>query len=257
MLPIGLQLYAVRDAIEGDFEGTLERVAGMGYLGVETAFFPEHVTHARAGALCRDLGLTVFAAHVEVPDTDEHKGEMLAIAEAYGCKQMVWHGWPHAGRYHSPEDTRRWAEIYNEANAFARENGLLFGLHNHWWEFEEIAGHVPFYAILEDLDPEIFFEIDTYWAKTAGCDPAQVVADFGDRVHLLHIKDGPAPVGEAVVEQVAVGQGTVDVPGVIRAAGDAVQWAVVEFDACATDMLTAVQESYDYLTQNGLVQGRV
>jgi sugar phosphate isomerase/epimerase len=256
MIPVGLQLWTLREPIEQDFEGTINKVAEMGYLGVETAFFPEDISLQRAGQLFRDLGLNVLAAHIEVPDDERHKDEMLAVAEAYDCQRMVWHGWPQGDRYHSPEDTRRWAGIYNQAGAFAKEHDLLFGLHNHWWEFEAASGHIPFYYLLDYLDPDIFFEIDTYWAKTAGRDPAQVVADFGERVHLLHIKDGPAPIGEIVNQQVAVGKGTLDVPLIVEAAGTAVEWLVVEFDDCATDIVAAVKESYDYLTQNGLAQGR-
>ena len=257
VLPLGLQLYAVRESIESDFEGTIRRVAGMGYLGVETAFFPESVTYARAGQLFRDLGLTVLGVHCEIPSDDEQKDAMLAMAEAYDCKRLVWHGWPRDDRYHSKADTERWARIYNEANAFVKQHGLLFGLHNHWWEFEEAGGHVPFYHIRDYLDPDIFFEIDTYWAKTAGRDPAQVVADLSDRVRLLHLKDGPAPQGRVVNEQVAVGTGTLDFPAILQAAGENLEWLVVEFDACATDVVTAVQESYQYLTQNGLARGRI
>ena len=128
MLPLGLQLYAVRDAIDEDFEGTIHRVADMGYMGVETAFFPESVTYSQAGQLFTDLGLTVLGVHCEVPSDDETKDDILAMAEAYQCKRMVWHGWPHEDRYHSPADTKRWAEIYNEASAFCQQHGLRFGL---------------------------------------------------------------------------------------------------------------------------------
>jgi sugar phosphate isomerase/epimerase len=257
MKKIGLQLWTVRQAIEQDFEGTVRKVAAMGYTGVETAFFPEHVSYAQAGQLFKDLGLTVAGVHCEVPTDDVQKATWLAMAEAYDCQRLIWHGWPREDRYQSVENTKRWVEIYNAANAFAQANGLRFGLHNHWWEFEEVDGHTPFYFLQEHLDPDIFFEIDTYWAKTAGHDPAKVVADFGDRAHLLHIKDGPAPTGRIVNQQVALGKGTLDIPAILRVASDATEWLIVEFDDCATDVLQAVQESYDYLAHEGGAQSRV
>ena len=257
MRQIGLQLYSVREIIEQDFEATVRRVADMGYAGVETAFFPEHISFAQAGRLFKDLGLTVLGVHCQVPSDDEQKDVWLAMAEAYDCDRMVWHGWPQEDRYHSVDDTKRWVEIYNEASAFAKANSLRLGLHNHWWEFEEVDGHMPFYYLLEHLDPDIFFEIDVYWAKTAGKDPAEIVAHFGDRIHLLHIKDGPAPTGQPVNQQVAAGKGTLDIPAIVRAASDAVEWLVVEFDGCATDIVEAVQESYQYLTGEKLAQGKV
>ncbi len=252
---VGLQLWTLRKEIEQDMAGTLRRVAEMGYAGVETAFFPEDVTLGQAGKLLRDLGLPVCAAHVEIP-VGEHRDVMLATAEAYDCDLMVWHGWPEDERYQTIDGIKRLAEIYNEAFAFAQSNGLRFGLHNHWWEFQEIAeGGYPFYLIKEMLEPEIFFEIDTYWTKVAGLDPAQVVGDFGRQAPLLHIKD--ATVLDTEGPMVAVGQGLQDFPAIARAANGATQWMIVELDVCETDMLEAVAQSYRYLTENRLARGRV
>ena len=121
--------------------------------------------------------------------------------------------------------------------------------HNHWWEFEEAGGQIPFYYLLEHLDPDIFFEIDIYWAKVAGQDPVKIIADFGKRVSFLHVKDGPAGTGQTDGMQVAAGKGALNIPSIIQASSDATQWLIVEFDNCATDVLEAVQESYRYLKQ--------
>ena len=103
------------------------------------------------------------------------------------------------------------------------------------------------------MEPDIFFEIDTYWAKTAGLDPVKVVAELRERAPLLHIKDGPAVKGEPMV---AAGEGNMDFPAITQAAGGVPEWWVVELDACATDMLEAVEKSYDYLTGHNLATGK-
>lgn len=252
--PIGIQLWTVRQAIEHDVEGALNRIAEMGYVGVEASRLPEQISHKHVGQVLRKLGLTVLGAHCEIP-IGEQKDAWMELTEAYGCQHMVWHGWPQGDRYHSLDDTKRMVDVYNEANVFAKSNGLHFGLHNHWWEFEEVDGIYPFYYLLENLEPDIFFEIDTYWVKTAGFDPARVVGDFGKRAPLLHIKDGPAPKGEIVREQVPAGLGSLDFPAIAKAAGEACEWMIVEFDACSTDIMEAVGESYRYLTQNRLARG--
>ncbi|MEM7537984.1 MAG: sugar phosphate isomerase/epimerase [Chloroflexota bacterium] len=242
-----LQLYSVRDAIAQDFEDTMQRIAAMGFTHVETAFWPEHISVTQAGQLLRDMNFTVIGMHCEVPSDDAQKAAWLEMAEAYDCTRMIWHGWPHDNRYHSLDDSKHWADIYNEANAFARTNGLSFGLHNHWWEFEDAEGHLPFYALLDYLEPDVFFELDMYWVQVAGLNPAKVVADFGERVQLLHVKDGPAVHGPDSHVQVAAGTGAVDIPAVIQAAGDVVDTLVIEFDDCATDVVDAVEVSYEYL----------
>ena len=251
----GLQLWTIREAIGEDMEGTLRRIAEMGYMGVETARLPEHITHEMVGRELKNLGLKVMAAHCEIPVGAE-KEVWMEMVEAYDCRHMIWHGWPGEDRYSSLDNIKRTVELYNEANAFAKSNNLEFGLHNHWWEFAEVDGVIPLYYLFENLDQDIFFEIDTYWAKTAGLIPPKVVADFGDRVPLIHIKDGPAPKGEIIREQVAAGQGTLDFPAIAKA-GKAAEWMIVEFDACSTDIMEAVNDSYKYMIGSGLARGSV
>lgn len=107
--------------------------------------------------------------------------------------------------------------------------------------------------LLEQLDPGIFFEVDTYWVKVAGHDPAAVLRQLGSRAPLLHIKDGPADSTQAPM--VAVGAGVMDWQAIIPA-GSAAEWLIVELDRCATDMLRAVTDSFTFLTQKGYGHGR-
>ena len=254
---IALQLYTLRDAIEKDVAGTLERIAAIGYRSVETAFFPDGVTIEQAGRLLERAGLSVCSVHCEIPVPSE-QSRILEMTEAYRCKKIVWHGWPEDERYKTVAGTKELASIYNEANGFAKANGLQFGLHNHWWEFErQPDGRLAYLDLLKDLEEDIFFEIDTYWVKVAGLDPAGIVADFGTRAPLLHIKDGPGTFTKALDEDkpdpmVAAGQGVQDFPAIVAAAAGRTEWMIVELDQCATDMFTAVEESFRYLTTENL-----
>ena len=260
---IALQLWTVRDALEQDVEGTLRRVAEMGYPAVETAFFPENISFQQAGLLLKEVGLSVCSIHCELPVDEKSKSDMLAMAEAYNCQRMVWHGWPEDARYKTADGTQTLIDVYHESLNFAQSNGLQFGLHNHWWEFEEHEpGHTPFMQLLDQLDKDIFFELDTYWIKVAGQDPAEIVGLSEHRAPLLHIKDGPAKWNDAMDKDepepmVAVGQGILNFPDVVTAANGHTEWMIVELDNCATDMMTAVAESYTYLTSNGLAKGLI
>ncbi len=258
---IGLQLWTVRELMKQDMPGTLEKVAEIGYMGVESAFLPEGVTHKQLGKLLKKLDLPVFSMHAELPIGDQRE-VLLDMAEAYDCNRMIWHGWPEDIRYKTEEGTKQLAEIYNQSNAFAKNNGLVFGIHNHWWEFErQEGGKYPYEILLNYLDTDIFFEIDTYWVKVAGLDPAHMVKLFGKRAPLLHIKDGPGTWTKSLDEDepepmVAVGKGVQDFPKISQAAQGATEWMIVELDRCATDMMEAVQDSYQYLTQEGLAVGK-
>jgi len=252
---IALQLYTVRASIEHDFDTTMRRVAEIGFLGIETYALPANVSLARAAKLFRDAGLTVLGMHVELPVGDRQDAA-LRLADAYACDRVVDAGWPEGDRYKDRAAARRTAGVYNEIAEFLAGKGLRFGLHNHWWEFEKTDGIVPFYYLLEHLDRRVFFEIDTYWAKTAGADPAKVVADFGKRAPLLHVKDGPAVKGDASYRQVPAGAGVVDFPAIARAGGGNTEWMIVEFDEFAGDIFEGIKGSYAYLIANGLAEGR-
>jgi len=247
--PLAVQLYSVRERLAQDYESTIREIADIGYAGVEPFGNPDNLRDQ--AALIADLGLRVPAAHIGFPDSDESREAALASANAYGTKRIVASVMPEG--WAATDAIDRSVEAINRASAFAGENGLVFAYHNHWWEYEEVEGVLPYRVLLDRADPALCFEIDIYWAQTGGADPARVIAEHGERATLLHVKDGPADSGQS--DMVAVGAGAVDVRAAVEAAEHA-DWLIVELDRCATDMMTAVRESYDYLIGEGLAHGR-
>ena len=259
---IALQLYTVRDEIAKDIPATLKRLTELGIQNVETAFWPKNITVKEAGKYLNDVGLKVCSSHIEIPLDDKSKDAMLETAQAFSCKRMIWHGWPEDKRYSSIEGTKELIVVYNEAGRFAKANGLEFGLHNHWWEYRnKVDGKFVYEVLLESVEPDIFFEVDTYWVKVAGHDPAEIVAKFGKRAPLLHIKDGPARWTDSLPADkpepmTAVGKGTQNFPAIAKAANGNTEWMVVEMDVVASDVFAAIRDSYDYLTKNKLARGK-
>jgi sugar phosphate isomerase/epimerase len=249
--PIAVQLYSVREALAEDFEGVVRTIADMGYAGVETAgVYGESVE--RAARLFGQLGLRVPSAHVPLPVGDD-KGRVLDTLGALGCSYAVLAYLP-VDQLRTRDQIRAHCELINEASANAQANGITLCYHNHWWELEKpesLGGSAPLDVMLEYLDPAVAFEIDTYWVKAGGADPAEIINRLGDRVPLLHIKDGSTRPADPMV---AVGQGVMDYPALL--ANAQAEWLIVELDRCATDMLDAVRASYTYLTECGLAQGR-
>jgi sugar phosphate isomerase/epimerase len=258
---IGLQLFTVRNEIQSNIVETLRRVADVGFEAVEVAFWPENVSLKQAGKYLKDAGLTVCSAHIAIPIGDK-KAAMLEAAEAYNCKRMIWHGWPEDKRYSSLDGTKELVDVYNEANQFAKSNGLQFGLHNHWWEYRnKVGGRFVYEILFEFVDPDVLFEIDTYWVKVAGQDPAKIVGRLGKRAPLLHIKDGPARWHDSLPQEnpdpmVAVGKGAQKFPAIVKAAKGNTEWMIVEMDKTATDVFVAIQDSYNYLIRNDMAKGK-
>jgi Sugar phosphate isomerases/epimerases len=265
---IGFQLYTVRKELEKDFDGTVHKVADMGFLGVEMYPLPPNATPEHAAKVFKDAGLEIFSMHTDLPVGDE-RDKILKLADIYGCKHIIYPGWPktlftedpdlykHADEiFNTLDKIKQRAETYNEIGEFFSKKGLHFGIHNHWWEFEKSNGVIPFYYFKDHVKAHIFFEIDTYWAKTGGVDPAKAVADFGKRAPFLHIKDGPAKKGDTMFAHVPAGQGSMDFPAIVKAGGKNTQWMIVEFDEYAGNIFEGLQSSYTYLTKNGLAKGK-
>lgn len=240
--PIGLQLYSIRENLGVDFVGSLKKIAAMGYTGVETAGFPEGITPETAKALFDDLNLVVTSSHSPLPLGDD-KQKVLDTLSAIGCPHLV-SAWMDPEYYSSKDKMAGLADIFNEVYSVAVENGMKFSIHNHAFEFALFDG-TPAIKILDTmLDPGIMFQLDTYWIKVAGLDPAAFVTEMGARSPLLHLKDGP---GTHDGDMTAVGDGVVNVPAIIKAGMPNTEWLIVELDRCATDMMEAVEKSYTYL----------
>jgi sugar phosphate isomerase/epimerase len=238
---IALQLYSVRELANQDYEGVVRKVAAMGYDGVETAGFPGTTAEA-AAKLFKELGLTVTSAHVPLP-LGENQQMVLETMEALGKPALVC-------TQIRPEDVKTMETIralcdrLNQGYEVAKANDLAYGIHNHWWEFGEVDGRMVHHIMKDLLDTGIFFELDTYWIKVAGRDPAAIVESLGSRVPMLHIKDGPATHEDPMT---AVGDGVMNIPAILKSAVPDV-WQIVEMDRCATDILEATRKSYDYLS---------
>lgn len=248
--PIALQLYTVRDAMAQDWEGTLEQIAKMGYKGVETAGF-SYAPIEKVVDKLNALGLQITSAHTGLPVGDG-QAQMIADVKTLGCDKLIVGGTGH-DQFGTVADIQNQAALFNEANAACKANGLQFGLHNHWWEYQGVNGRYAYDILLDHLDDDVLLEIDTYWVKSAGADPVAEIQKLGKRVPLLHIKDGSTNQAD---DMTAVGAGVMNFHEIIPAAAHA-EWLIVELDRCATDMLTAVQQSYTYLTSEGLASGLV
>jgi sugar phosphate isomerase/epimerase len=247
MKPVALQLYSVREQAKEDFLGVLEKVARMGYAGVELAGFHGHEPREIRRAL-DDLGLRVATVGSRLA-TEETLGEVVDHAGLFGTNIVV-SGWRGREAWDTVEGIREAAAALQKAAELLTSHGLIQAYHNHWWELQDFDGTKGLELFLDGA-PDVCSELDVYWACRFGeVDVPAFLARWGSRCPALHVKDGPLVQGEP---HTAVGAGRMDIPAVIGAADeDVLQWLIVELDDCATDMMTAVKESLDYLVANGL-----
>lgn len=248
---LSIQLYSLREEAKSGIAPVIERLGRIGYAAVEPAGFGD-LTPTDFARCVADAGMVVSSCHVALPKPQDAEA-LLDQQEALGNRLVVVPFLP-PERFADAASIDKVAAHLNLFNQAVRRRGMSLGYHNHWWEFQlEVDGEAAHARLFRLLDPSVFAEIDTYWAKVGGADPAQVVGNLGERARLLHIKDGPAD--DPAAAMTAVGDGVVDVPAIARVSR--ATWHVVELDRCATDMFEAVERSHRYLTANGFAKGRL
>ena len=250
-VPVGVQLYSLREEAATDFPGVLERLGAKGFIGVEFAGFYGHSPSDVARAL-DSSGLQPTSAHVGLADADQFAAALDDHA-AVGCDTVVIPAAFEPG-FGDLDKVKGTADLVNAANEVARARGMTLGYHNHYWELVPLDdGRPALLHFYEHLAPDVIAEVDIYWAQIGGSDPAAIVTELGERCRLVHVKDGPGD--DRASANLPLGDGVIDLPNVLAAARS-VTWHLVEFDRCDTDMFDAVERSYDYLVGSDLSRGR-
>lgn len=249
-VPVGLQLYTVRNELEKDFEGTLAQVAEIGYPGVEFAgYFGRSA--GEIAQLTSDLNLSPVAAHIPIEQLEEENlEETVEFHLELGCEFLVVPWLPEARR----KDRKKWrtaASMLTEVGADIKDYGLRLCYHNHAFEFDEYAGHLGFDLMFEKGEDSLFAEIDVYWVQFADRDPVDYLKKVANRCPLVHLKDMAGNVERNMVE---VGEGTINLDLVFEAAEDGgVEWYFVEQDECQRPPLESARISFENLKKMGKV----
>lgn len=251
-LPLAVQLYSVRDITDLSFHNIVTRLAAQGYQGVELVG-QLAVPHTEAAPILRDAGLKAVSSHFNPPPGGAIEAalpQIQELADHYGITRFVM-PWLDPASFTDADAVKRHCDTLNTMNQRMQSEGYSLGYHNHW-EFKPLDGTTVPALMAEHLDPAVFLEVDAYWVTVGGLDPAEVVAALGDRLPLLHVKDGPAEDHDAPM--VAIGDGALDYEAIVHNAPDALEWLIVELDHCATDMLTALDRGARYLASRGLAK---
>lgn len=249
---VGLQLYTLRDATAEDFEGTLRKVAAMGYEGVEFAGYGD-IKAEDMRALLDELGLKAIGSHIGLHLLEGNIEAEIAYLKTIGAKYAICPWLPAEAR--DVESWRVHLVNFEQYGKRFREEGITFAYHNHEFEFEVILdGEVLFDALYARIDPQYLqVEMDIGWVQYSGVDPLAYIAKYAGRLPLLHLKDFRAGEKGQQIDTVELGRGDLPLLPIIDAASKAsVEWLIVEQDTCANPPLEAVAESMEWIKKNFL-----
>jgi sugar phosphate isomerase/epimerase len=172
---LGLQLFTLRAALARDVEGTLKRIAGMGYEEVETyGFDPQGIGYYGLAAKdfaqrLRDNNLTAPSGHYDLNrfvlssvDLKRYVDRCIEGARALGQEYITW---PLIDEgFRTIEKFKVVAERLNLAGGQIKKAGLQLAYHNHDFEFVEQNGQIGYDIILKETDPALVkLQMDLYW----------------------------------------------------------------------------------------------
>lgn len=241
---IGLQLYTVRHLMEKDVEGTLRRVADIGFREVE---FAGHFNRsARALRATLDgLGLTSPASHLGLDDfSRSNAARTFDDAATLGHTHVVV-AWIDASLRKTVDDWKHLAERFSTIAEMAKRHGMGFAYHNHEYDHVPIGGRVPLDVVLESSDPALVrLELDLYWMTRGGGDWRSYFARWPGRIPMVHVKDSAGPPEHEMRD---VGAGKIPFAQIFAQRERAgIQHFFVEHDEPA-DPIASITASYEYL----------
>jgi sugar phosphate isomerase/epimerase len=245
---IGLQLYTVRDQLQTDFEGTLAKVAQIGYKNMEFAGYYNR-TPEQVRATLDKLGLVSTSSHIGAPLLRQDAAGQIKAAKTIGQDYIT------LPSYSFGKDLAGWRKgvaEFNQWGAMCRDAGLKLAYHNHNFEFAPLDGTTGYDILQNEVDPKLVdFELDLYWANFAGQDPLTLFAKHPGRFTMWHVKD--MVVTDDKKGMSPVGKGTLDFKSYFaHAQQSGLKHFFVEHDSAAQypgGSLASIEASYQYLHQ--------
>lgn len=216
-IPIGLELYSVRNALKADPQGTVRAVAQLGFECVE--FYAPYFDWTDAQVkdmrkLMDDLGIRCYSTHNdEKYFNPENISRARDLNLTLGCKYMVL-------AYSEPKgNLDGWKAIADKLNSAADQlapSGLKTGYHNHQAEWKPVDGVRPMEIIAKNTKPSVMLQLDVGTCLDGGGDPVAWIKANPGRIHSLHLKDWSSDPAKGY--QVLFGEGNADWKGIFAAA---------------------------------------
>jgi sugar phosphate isomerase/epimerase len=202
----GLQLYTVRDETARDFVRTLQRVAEMGYRGVEFAGYGQ-IASKEMAVLLADFGLQAYGSHVGLFLLEKDLEHEINYCLDIGCRYIAIPTLTPQWRSSEASGYRKLAAYLNTLGERCQKGGVSLVYHNHDFDFVKSEDRYLLDILLEETDPAFMqLELDSGWAAYSGVDPVAYLKQYAGRVPLLHLKD--LTTERTFAE---IGEGTLDI----------------------------------------------
>ena len=241
---VGIQLYSVRKEMLADAVGTLKQLAKIGYKELESARSEKGNYYGlqpkEIKKIATDLGMTLRSGHVHV-DKDWQRS-IDSAAEA-GQNYLVCSSLPSKGQ--TVDNYKKVADTFNKAGEDCKKSNLIFGYHNHDYEFEKDNGQVLYDVLIANTDPKLVtWELDLGWVVASNLDPVSYFNKYPGRFPLWHLKD----MDTTKKQSTEFGKGQINVLEILKnGKKSGVKHIFVEQEEYASTALESMKYDFDYL----------
>ncbi len=243
-IPVGLEMYSVRNECKSDFPGTIAQVAKIGYHGVEFAgYWGRSAKEIRQ--MVDDNGLVTCGSHTPFEDLQPDKIDAtIEFNQIIGNKFIICPSM-------SANSREQWlerAKFFNDLSDKLRPLGLWTGYHAHSHDFQKFDGETAWDIFFGNTKMDVIMQLDTCNCCQGGADPVAVLNKYPGRVRTIHIK--PFSTNPEAI----IGEDTINWPAVFEfceTRGNT-QWYVVEHET-SQHPLETVQRTFEKLKELGKV----
>jgi sugar phosphate isomerase/epimerase len=265
---MGLQLFTFFNVIDDDVQGTLKKIAAVGYKKIESAFSKKSGYYGMKpkefASFLKDTGMSWKAHHVlgapfklppgaKMPagadgkpivippmrNLRDNMQELVNEAAEGGVEFLVCASTP----INTLDDVKASIDVLNKTDEACKKAGIGFAYHNHDAEFRAVEGQIPYEMFLSQTKMQM--ELDLAWATKGGKDPVELFKQHPGRFPLWHVKD----LDKEMKIVLPVGEGTIDYKRIFDAAAlSGMKHFFVEHDM-PKDPLASITTSYNYLSK--------
>jgi len=219
-MPIGVQTWMVRDALQKDFTGTLKMLAEVGFGAIEMCSPPGYGWTSLAGMSAAQMrgsieaaGLHCESCHYQFQELRRNLDDRIAFAKELGLTQMILSTFALPNTATMADWTGAAAQL-NTIGERTEKAGIQLGFHNHDFEFREIDGALVYDKLMSAFDPKLIRMQFQVAVISLGYQAATYLNKYPGRFLSMHLAD----YAPAQKKQVALGQGAVNWPELFTAA---------------------------------------
>jgi len=220
---IGVQAYTYRNSFPTGVIPVLDSVKALGITEMEGPN-PKNISPEEFKKLLNERGISMPSIGIGYGEITKDPYQVISLAKLLGASYIMVAWIPH-GNVFTIDDAKKAVEEFNREGKILKENGITLCYHDHGYEFGPYGDGTLLDYIIQNTNPEyVSFEMDIMWTFHGGGDPAKLLNKYPNRWKMLHLKDIRKGVandltgGTSTNNDVALGTGQLDIPGILKAA---------------------------------------